>query len=186
MPPQATRPPIRPTLATGLAVGLGLVAVAFVGAIVVGLPFCGWSGRIPRNVVHRVAAAFEAVGSTEASQRERGITVLAHYAARCPRLKEQAVPVLTTTLRDPSDAVRLAAIKGLGNLGAEATPAIPELEAAKGRSIPYVDYVIAESVWFIRIASPSHYEESGCEALTQRELAEARAVNYAAIPDPRW
>jgi hypothetical protein len=178
--------PIRPNLRTALAVCLGLVGVSLAAAIALDFPGCSWGYRIPRNAAQRVAAALQGAHAGDARQREEALRVMADYAAICPRLRGEIIPVLTGGLRDPDEPVRLAALEGLVAMGDDAKPAIRDIEAMKGRSIRYVDYVIAEAVWYIRRATPEHDEPQACAALTPADVAAARAISYPGIPESSW
>jgi hypothetical protein len=180
--------PLRPTLATALAAFLALLSVSVVGGIVAGSgPFCGLMGRIPRNVVKRVAAAFALAEAPTKEQREEGIANLSGYASRCPHLSPMVLPVLRKALSDAEPLVRRSAIRGLASLGAQARDALPSLEHTRGKDIPFVDYLITEAVFTITAAEPSRYEEDGCEALSSAEIDAARAKWHGdGIPDARW
>jgi hypothetical protein len=83
-------------------------------------------------------------------------------------------------LRDPDDAVKGAAAIGLGSTGGHGSAAIPDLLAARGTSVKYFDYLVAESVSLIQ-RSPKWPPEAACEDVPMEEL-ERRTMQPSATP----
>lgn len=134
----------------------------------------------PKNTADLTANAAHRVGLGLPAERARAVRDLAWWTSVCPNYARFTVPRLARALRDPDDAVKGAAAIGLGSTGGHGSAAIPDLLAARGTSVRYFDYLVAEAVSLIK-RSPKWPPEAACEDVPMEEL-ERRAAQQVTAP----
>jgi hypothetical protein len=134
----------------------------------------------PHNTADPTVDAARRAESGPRLERVRAIHDLAWWTSVCPNYARFTVPRLARALRDPDDAVKGAAAIGLGSTGGHGSAAIPNLLAARGTSVKYFDYLVAEAVSLIE-RSPKWPPEAACEDVTMEEL-ERRTLQQSTAP----
>ena len=134
----------------------------------------------PRNTADLTAQAGARVGLGSAAQRARAIRDLAWWTAVCPNYAPFTLPRLAEALRDADHKVKSATVAGLGSLGGHASPAVPDLLAARGSSVPHFDHLINHAIRLIE-QTRQWPAEGVCEEVSREDLEE-RAVQQGHEP----
>ena len=137
----------------------------------------------PRNTADLTATAARRAESGPRFERIRAIHDLAWWTGVCPNYARFTVARPARALRDPDDAVKGAAAIGLGSTGGHGSAAIPALLAARGTSVKYFDYLVAETVSLIE-RSPKWPQEAACEDVSMEELERRTAQQVTAPAKP--
>lgn len=132
----------------------------------------------PHNTADLTVDAARRAESPSANERVRGVQDLAWWTGVCPNYAPFTLVRLGRALRDPSPRIKGAAAIGLGSTGGHGRAALPDLLAARGTSVRYFDYLVAEAVFLIE-RGPRWPPARECEGVSVAEL-ERRATHVRA------
>lgn len=107
----------------------------------------------PHDTADLTVDAARRAASTSADDRVRGVRDLAWWTGVCPNYAPFTLVRLRRSLQDPNPRIKGAAAIGLGSMGGHGAAAIPDLLAARGTSVRYFDYLVAEAVFLIEHGS---------------------------------
>ncbi len=132
----------------------------------------------PHDTADLTVDAARRAESASTDDRVHGVRDLAWWTGVCPNYAPFTLVRLRRSLRDPNPRIKGAAAIGLGSRGGHGAAAIPDLLAARGTSVRYFDYLVAEAVFLIEHGSrwPPAPE---CEDVSAAEL-ERRATHAQA------
>jgi hypothetical protein len=128
----------------------------------------------PHNTADLTVDAARRAESISSEGRIRAVRDLAWWTAVCPHYAPFTLVRLRRALRDRDPGVKGAAVIGLGSTGGHGAAAVPDLLAARGTSVRYFDYLVAEAVLLIE-QGPGWPPARECEDVPAAELEQRAA-----------